>query len=259
MLLPEGWNATSANKKFEQDGTPEKGYVALPAVMFGYRNYRLYGNNLSGERQYSIAKTCKNPERAMQLLNFVSSYEFSRIANNGLEGSNWNMKDGKPTPTDAYLHMSSDDLAKTGAGIYYHFCGYESGTIDPATKTPVDCTLNSASLTSYQTDFVQHFGEKTMTDVYKKDVKTYTSDIAVGNWGATLPDDMQTYAANLSTYLSQGETKAILAKSDDEFAKAQDTFIKGLNAYKWDKIFQFYTDAVNDSLKKMQPVYDAMK
>lgn len=257
MLLPEGWNATDANKKFKEDGTPEKGYVALPASMFGYSNYMLYGNNIPGERQFSIAKTCKNPERAMQLLDFVSSYEFSRIANNGLEGTNWTMKDGKPTPTEAYLNMSSDDVAKTGAGVYDHFCGYESGTIDPTTKTTVDCTKNVLPLTSYQKDFIQHFGEKTMTDVYKKNVKTYENNVLV-DWG-TLDDDMKTYETNLVTYMRQGETKAILAKNDAEFEKVQDSFIQGLSSYKEDEIFKFYTDAANNSLKKMQPVYDMLK
>ena len=73
-----------------------------------------------------------------------------------------------------------------------------------------------------------------------------------------MSDDMTNYQTNLMTYMEQGETKAIMAKSDAEFEKAQDDFIKGLDAYKEEDLFKFCNDNANSSLKKMQPVYDML-
>lgn len=260
MYVNESWSASGLNDQFKAKGEADKGMVALPASVFGYDNYLSYENDTCGERGYCISKNCKNPERAMQLLDFVSTYEFSRIANNGLEGTNWTMKNGVPTPTEAYLNMAGEENdannQKTGAGIYTHFCGYKYGTIDPETKTPVDCRIGAKPLTNVQKDFVSHFGAKTMPEVYQQKVKNY-SFWTVVDWG-TMSDDMTNYQTNLMTYMEQGETKAIMAKSDAEFEKAQDDFIKGLDAYKEEDLFKFCNDNASSSLEKMKPVYDML-
>ena len=262
MCINASWDASGLNDKFQKDGETDKGMVALPASAFGFDNYQLYENTPTGERNYCISKNCKNPERAMQLLDFVSTYEFSRIANDGLEGSNWTLVNGIPTPTKEYLNRTSEEAEasqqKTGAGYYSHFCGYKSGTIEPSTKTSVNClySYRANHPTAVQKDFVDHFGVKTMPEVYQKDVKMYSSETVV-DWGI-LSDDMTNYQSNFLTFKVQSEAKIIMAKTDAEFAKAQDDFIKGMNAYKVDDLYKFFTDNANASADKMEPVYQLL-
>ncbi len=256
MMTQESWSASDANHTFKTNGTPERGFVALPASMFGYRNTALYYNDLTGERSFSISKKCEHPERAVELLDFLSTYEFSRIANNGLEGTNWNMKDGKPAPKEEYLNQAADDKSyiSTGAGKYTHFCGYKSGTIDPDTNVSVDCRKNALPLTPTQQDFVDHFGKKSLPDVYKDGLTTYENNTIV-DFGL-LPEDLKLMETNLSTYLNQNEAKVIQAKNDKEFEKLQAGFIKGLGDYQIDKIFKTYYDNAVASTSKLKEVYE---
>lgn len=62
----------------------------------------------------------ENPERCVALLDFVSTYDFSRIAWNGLEGQFWNVEDGEAVPTDDYLKVTKDDAfaVETGVNVY---------------------------------------------------------------------------------------------------------------------------------------------
>ena len=77
------------------------------------------------------------------MLDFVSTYEFSRIAWNGLESGMWNMEDGEmsePVPTDEYLKVTKDDAlgVETGINVYHHFCGLETEQFSQM-ATPLIC------------------------------------------------------------------------------------------------------------------------
>lgn len=247
MITQLSWLANAMNVKFKEQGMPEKGYVALPPLNNTER-YSLYSGYLWGERTFHVAKTCKYPERAVQLLDFMSTYEFSRIANNGLEGTNWNMVNGRPVPTDEYLAAQKTDKEfqlKTGAGIYDHMCGFASGTIDPATNQTIDLYASSPEAQSKKEspatkDFVAHYGAESLAEVYSSRVKYSV------NYDLTsvlqLSDDKKPLKANMDAYLEKAYTKCLVAKTDAEFAKAQDELIKGLDDYEYDEFFKMYYD-----------------
>jgi len=258
------WTANGTTASWQQgtiQGDPSMGFMALPASAFGFTSTSLYSNMIQGERQFVVSASCKNPDRAVQLLDFLSSYEFSRIANNGLEGTNWNMTNGVPTPTQDYLNLTGDMLtaaqAQTGAGYFTHTCGYANGSIDPGTNTPVSVLINAAPPTSVQKDFLTHYNAASIPGVFKQGVNVYNNSTIV-DWG-TLSSDLQTYETQLQTYMAQQEAACIMAKSDSEFTADQTAFINGLDAFKIDDIFKFYHDTCAANLAKYASVYGMLK
>ncbi|QJD86273.1 extracellular solute-binding protein [Cohnella herbarum] len=259
----EGWYVDGINNFFEKEGTPEKGMVALPAL--GTDKYTLINMLPAGERTYVISSKCKDPERALELLDFLSSYEASRIVWNGLEGTNWNMEDGKPVPTDDFLNQDGNDfefMKKTGALIYQHFVGFASGTIDPATDTPVNLFANSEKaiakkLKPVHQDMLEHYGAKSLFDLYTSNMKAYKSN-ALFSLGE-LPDDLKTYETNLQAYTFKQQFPLILAKDDAEFNKMQDEFIAGLKEFKVDEIFAYWKSKADQSAQELAPIYDLLK
>ena len=101
MFNVPGWMSGNANQEFNKTEGNQKTFISMPSLS-GDAEDR-FGNMYRGERQYVVNANTENPERCVALLDFVSTYEFSRIAWNGLEGQFWNVEDGEAVPTDDYL------------------------------------------------------------------------------------------------------------------------------------------------------------
>jgi len=257
-----GWDVDLVNRGFEEAGMPDKGMVALPAL--NSDTYTLMNMLPAGEAKYAISANCKYPERAMELLDFLASYEGSRIVWNGPEGVNWTMENGKPTPTDEFLARGGEDEFKkeTGAGVFHHFVGFASATIDPTTNTPVNLYEWSdkaieKKIKPVHKDMLAHYGKETLRDLYTSNVKAYKAN-SLFNLGE-LPDDLKTYDTNLQAYIYKNEFKLISAKDDDEFDKLKDEFIKGLDQFKMDEIFAYWKAKAEESSVQMAPIYDLLK
>lgn len=255
------WTAGSANTEFIADETPEKQMICLPSSDFGYENVTLFDNMVKGERSWVVAKSCKTPERAVQLLDFLSSFDFARIAHDGVIGSNWDIVDGKATIiNEDFIGMNEEQTIEnslsTGARIFRLFCGYASSTINPADGQAVDLLSDAVPLTETHEDFLAHYGKETMNEVYMEGMNTYTNSTLV-TWG-TLPDELQTYATNLRDYLNQNYVACILAEDDAAFEAQRERLIAGLDAYRFDEIFQYYYDNATQNSEQLQAVYDLL-
>lgn len=261
MMVVLTWSVGGANTAFINAGTPEKQLICLPSSDFGYKNVTLYDNMIAGERQWCIAKTCKYPERAVQMLDFMSTFDFARIAHDGPMGMNWDMVDGKATITNPdFIGMSSetaiDNALTTGARIFRLFSGYASATVAPDGQA-VDLLSDNVVLTDTHKDFLAHYGKETMRDVYTEGMNTYVSSLMV-NWG-TLDEELVTYAANLDDYLNQCYVNCIMAPDDDAFEAEVAKSIEGLAAYRFDEIFDCYYNNAQASSADAQAIYDLLK
>jgi putative aldouronate transport system substrate-binding protein len=261
MMSVLTWSAGSANTAFIADGTPEKQLICLPSKQFGYKNVSLFDNMVKGERHWAIAKTCEAPERAVQLLDFMSTFEFSRIAHNGLQGTNWDIVNGKATITNPdFIGMTAEKSMEislsTGARIFRLWTGYASATRNPADGQAVDLLSDAIPLSDMHKDFLAHYGKDSMNEVYMDGMNTYTNSTLV-SWG-TLTEDLKTYESNLRDYLNQGYVACILAKDDAEFEIERDKLIAGLDAYRIDEIFKYYYDNAMETAEQTQAIYDLL-
>jgi hypothetical protein len=246
MFTVPGWMAGEANSRFNQVPGNEKAFISLPGI--GAQREHRFSSMFRGERFYGASSKTKYPERVAALLDLVSSYEFSRIMFNGLEGNgDWSMVNGKPVPTDAYLATPIDDAyrVKTGAQVYHHFMGYGNGTVDPVTGTPVDLWTYSPQaiakkMTASHRDFLSYYGETDWVEVYRKQTPITDSYnmIAFGD----PPADLKNYINAFSAYRGMNVFKLIAARSDAEFDRLLREHIAGMADYHVDEIFQYFYD-----------------
>jgi hypothetical protein len=203
-----------------------------------------------GERMYGINGKTKNPERAVALLDYLSSFEFSRLTWNGIEGMNWNMVNGKPVPTPEYLDAIRNVAMykSTGAQVYHHFQGYGNGTIDPANGITVDLYQYSPQAVEKKMndairDFCAYYGKDNLNDVYTSQTPV-TVSISMLSFGE-VADDLQNDINGLNAYINKNYAKVVMAGSGAEFARLRDEMISGMASFRPDEIFKhFYNDAL---------------
>ncbi len=250
MFNYPGWMSTSANNEFAKTEGNTKMFISLPAI--GADAEDRFGNMYRGERQYAVNGQTENPERCVALLDFVSTYDFSRIAYNGLEGTYWNMEDGVPTPTDEYLTITKDEAeaTATGVGLYHHFMGYGNGAIAPDGSGYMDLyqfsdKAKDAKMNETLQDFIDHYSAESQVDVYRQETETTNSQMFI-SFGE--PDDeISNYVNEINAYVGTTVFTAVAATSDEEFQKIQDEMISTLqNNYHVDEVFEyFYNEAVS--------------
>jgi hypothetical protein len=251
MYSNPNWIVSAANEEFNKIPGNEKTFISIPSLTG--KAERRFDTLLIGERLYGISGKTKYPERCVALLDFLSTYEFSRIALNGLEGVNWNMVNGKPIPTEEYLaaERNSEFQLKTGAKIYDHFLGYFSGTVDPATGVSIDLYQYSPQaiekrMNNTIRDFLAYYGNDNWADLYRDRAEVTDSVIltAFGN----LPDIIIQYLNELNAYRGTNFVKVIAAKDEAEFVRLREEFIAGLKEHHAEEVFQyFYNDALKQS------------
>ncbi len=246
-----GWMSSGANNEYNKTDGNTRAFVSLPAL--GSDAEDRFGNMYKGERAYGVNASTEYPERCVALLSFVSSYEFSRIAWNGPEGINWDMEDGVPVPRDEFLTAERDDefTTRTGASVYHHFMGYGNGTVDPVTGVPVDLFQFSAKALERRMndtirDFISHYGQETLVDVYKAETETTTA-MNFLQFGEA-PADIQTNINNLNAFMGKNIFKVVAAKDDAEFIALRDDMIEQMAEFDVDGIFDhFYAEALEQT------------
>jgi hypothetical protein len=245
MFTKPGWMAQKANNTFASQGN-EHWYISLPSLSADAEER--FSSNYNGERQYSIYGKTKYPERCVELLDFISTYEFSRIAINGVEGDTWNMVNGKPVPTDEYLAAVKDKAFgfKTGAGVLHHFLGYGGGTIDPATGVPLDLYNYSAQaaqkkLNNTVKDFISFFNQSSLMDVYLNETSS-TKALGGPVVPPQVPETITDSLNGLNAYLYKNYVTVIAAKTDAEYERERAAFIAGMAPFRIDEIYRFYYD-----------------
>lgn len=263
LFVNPGWMIENANKGYAERGEAEKALTCLPPI--GTDKFTLYRYFIAGQFNYGVSANCKYPEKAVQLLDWVSSYENARILYNGIEGTYWNMVDGVPTPTEEYLGIKRDDpeIQKTeGVNIFDKLIGYGYATIDPTTNTALDlysCSTPALArrLTPVHQDMLDHYGYKTLPEMYEALSQGGNKDMTLFNLG-NLPQDLQMADANLQSYEFKNIFKCILAKDDAEFEKLQDEYIAGLDAFNIDAIYDYWVSVGKAQEEQLLPIFDML-
>ncbi len=247
LYINTGWDIQSAHDYFDSIGETGKGFTCLPPMKDDTDQFTLYRYYFAGQFNYGVSAGCKYPEKAVALLDWVSSYENARIIYDGKEGKHWTIEDGVPTPTEEYLALDRSDpeLQKTeGINILDKFVGYGYGTIEPSTGVALDLWSSSPQalekkMRGVHRDMLEHYGYDTMPEMYDALSPGGNIDMTVYNLGS-LPAELQTLDANLQSYEFKNLFRCILAESDEEFERRQDEYIAGLEAFHIDEIYEYW-------------------
>ena len=259
MYINPGWEYGGINNQFIKDKTPQKGFAMLPA--FGTDRQILISVNAIGERQIAISAKTKYPAKCLELIDYLSSKDFSRIAINGVKGVYWDTVNGKPVAKKGLYDVKvtpEQRTLKSGMGVYGHFMGYCNGTRDD-NGLPLSLgylpEVEQATMTDVNKDVLKHYGAKSLHDVYTKNLKYYES---IGLLGlGDIPANLVTYETNLNNYVFKNEFKLMIEKNDKSFAKLQNDFIKGLDAFKADTLYNFWLKKAKEVNAENKPMLEA--
>ncbi|WP_309120510.1 extracellular solute-binding protein [Paenibacillus sp.] len=242
----------------------DQGYIVVPAGKLAWTG----GVNPLGwvDKSYSISKSSKNPEKAMEFLNYIFSYEGARTMYNGVEGTHWNMVNGVPTLTEETLALKSaggTEFEKTGLSLDRNIIGLGGDLVNPNDGQPVNLfnagEALSKAATPLEKDFAAHYGATYSGEVFEKLIEegkldTFTTwmngmsddEILKRNTvpGVTLAEEHKKTEAALKELAARQAAKIILSKSEEEFQKNKEEAIKAFKDGGAEEFTKFYNDEV---------------
>ena len=256
MYCMFGWEATDANSEFYKNEGNTKEFISIPSL-----NGKVEGrinNMFSGERKFCISAQTQYPEKCVELLDFVSTYENSLILINGLEGDTWNRdENGELVPTDEYIACDrEDDVYRTEHGNYVwnHFMAFSNGVFWEEGNTAIDLWQFSeeamaANMTPTMQDFLDHYGVTSQLQAYLNETEVCT----INNFYVvpTLDDMMTMYVSNLSDYVYKNVFKLISCETAEEYEAQKVEFIEGAKKNNADEIFEFFYQSAVDQADSM--------
>lgn len=220
---------------------------AFPVVAGIYRTTNETGTHEADAR--CITTNCKDPERAMQLLNFFESPEGARLLMNGVKGVDWDVVDGVPQIIGERLAAissaggSSDYDNLHGINV---LAGWNSGVTDCGDGAPVDLSSAAAFLSENTTPEKKAFAQEYNPNftypgqVYDDWVKKGIAETRLGAPIAMLnmevcSDETQHTEANALQYMKTEIPKIVMAENDEAFEAAKADAIAALVAMGLDK------------------------
>ncbi len=240
------WNISAGNDAFTKAGTPEKGFVTMPSPQQANEAQIFSYPQMDGSFKMMISSNCKNPEKAVQLLNYLFSFEGSSLIYNGAKDASWTEVDGKPAISQEILDQMKNDpdySIKTGTGKYSNMAGLGMAQIDKRYNVPL----------YYQ--YLPEVAEKTFTQRQKtalaffkvNNFKELYSQKKLTAYNASAPnalppdtDDIKAIGTKRDTYLYPQIYKLILSKTEEDFKAGQDKTIEELKKIGQEKVEAYY-------------------
>jgi len=268
VLGPATWVMGDFNTKYANEG---KGYVVLPV------GKRAWSGGLDplgwSGKSYAISKSSKHPEKAMQFLNYLYSYEGARTLYSGVEGIHWEMVNGKPQIKDETFKLRNAggrEWENTGIALDTNLMGIGASVLDPVTQTPLDLFQTPEALargiTTLEKDFSNYYGGLHPGDVLSKRIaegklqdgntasRHITAEQRIKEGMVGLPqitEEMLKVEAQLKELAARYSARLILAKTDEEFDEIKQEALKAFKDAGADKFTEFYT---NEYAKRREEV-----
>ena len=251
------WFIDDANEKLAKMGYKDAAFVVVPPLDGTDKSILKYFS-AAGMRPFVISKNCKYPDRAIQLLEFTSSPEGSRLINSGVQGDTWDMVKGKPEFKADVLSKANDNdfKLKSGIGKYWGLAGFR-GTTLLKDGSPGDLSTTIAAKASSikpSDKEAQAFFGFPDAAFKNKGIKYDTfQDIYLGAKPA-MPNDLKKANADLGNYAFKAQFSAILAESDVEFDNIKAKIIDDAKAFKPEEIYKWNADRMNEAKKDLDPL-----
>jgi putative aldouronate transport system substrate-binding protein len=255
-LADAAWEYGEAVTSLRNDKKEDRTWASLPvSIDENTKNRGMFDQGWSGGWGVAITTKNKNPERAMQFLNWMASDEAQVLNNWGIEGTNYKVENGKRVIPEDEMQKKLTDKdygKKTGIGLYgYPFPQYGDGKQDSTGNT---YTANS------EQDIVKNYNsaEKETLAGYKinmfKDLFPQTSEFKVPAWGAVWQlspasdSDLAIIQKKADDYMQKAIPQAILV-DPAKFDATWDKMMEDLKAMNIDKANAEMTQLVKDKVE----------
>ncbi|GLX67624.1 ABC transporter substrate-binding protein [Paenibacillus glycanilyticus] len=224
------WDLGGANTILKKDKGDDSQLFAYKVVADGVDpSATTYGGRSSlGWDAISITKKNKNPERTMQLINFLASEEGQYLLMWGVEGKDWDMKDGKHVPRPETLESLKNDstnfIKQTGIRKWTWFIKNGPGQ----DGTPYDLVGR------YERSPIDQMAIKNLSDTVF-DTAIYDGLNPQGGTPEALAEQ------KINDIMKQAITKAIMASSADEASATFDKMLADMKSAGDEKVEAVYT------------------
>lgn len=229
------WGYADARASLIKDGKAERTYAYLPVTANrSYRAPSLKDYGFSGGWGIAISKTCKDPERAFEFLDWMCSEEAQILVNWGIENVNYVIKDGRrvvPDSEQARVDTDPDYAQKTGVGRWsYPFPQFGSAWVDSTGNyvTRESPERIAATYLDEERETLDAWGAKLWTDLFPS-----TESLGISRWGQawqySLPSELNTRVIEADDYMKGALAKAILGNPED-FDEAWSKIVRDLEA-----------------------------
>ncbi|WOC32729.1 MULTISPECIES: type 2 periplasmic-binding domain-containing protein [Caproicibacterium] len=244
----ERWSITQQIQSLEQQKMYDEVPIAINVTFDGSTNESYNGiSSITASQGVCISKSCKDPVAAFQFLDAMCSEDIMKLVNWGIEGQDYEMKDGKMTLTDKQLaRMDDTDYAqKQGVGYWWVF---PHPNLDADTKfsdgnaiSPQNTeTYVSSKYKSYEKEVLKAYNIPTFYEMFKP---SQDSKFGFG-WDITIPDsmtDVKTASQKSSELTQRYLPKLIFAKSG-EFESVWESYKKDMTACHYDASDAYLTE-----------------
>ncbi|QNK58616.1 hypothetical protein [Paenibacillus sp. PAMC21692] len=243
----------------QKDPNSLKGYVSLPVEgMTAWAN----SSSSTGWPGFllSVTKNAENPEKAVELIDYLFSYDGVRTALSGIKGEDWDIVDGKAQMLPAAierLQNPKDEDKKRGLGVLNNIVGITGADTHPTDGGLLDLRKSidvlKLSLTPTQRDFSSHYGVDMPYQVHEKLMKEgkafdqSNQMIEISNVLPQTPDDITRIDAKLDDIMMKGMPKVILSKSDEDYEKNMNDILKQLESAGAETSFAWWKKAWDDA------------
>lgn len=252
-----GWLLQTPEKSIVAAGMTERQYAKLP-IFFNEsiedKSFAVPITNSSSN--WVITKSAKNPERVIQMIDFLFSDEGQILINWGVEGLQYEVVDGKRVKKDSYVAelRSNPDLLYTNgpSGPITNFTIGDGALLedgDYATSNTKDSVIKSYD--DATKEVLAKYGKETWSDFMPEPVH-----VPAMLWQLTEPEETKPIFRKMDETISKEVPKMILAKSEAEFEAAWNTFVEriekvGKSKYEeiWTKSWQEYIARYNEIVK----------
>ena len=246
MIAMCDWMLGGASGQFEADGQPEKGY--MPLVVGKTKPSSFFAEAAIDGNQWMtfISKDSKKPDRAMDLLNYLSTPEGIELMTYGIEGTDWTVKDGYVNVPANIIEAQKKDPdynKKQGLGILTIMPIAQRGIKDPRgfiiDRNPEDVMKDAPKFVKdYCADNNVKYPSETLMKLTGDKYNYWNSIFS----NITLPpaSELANNSAKISAYMSTSMTVAVFQKTDAEFDAQKAKIIKDIEAMGSAAIIDYY-------------------
>lgn len=252
------WMLGSTETQFRADGHPERQYAHLP-IHFAedtVDNTNAVVPIFSGSLQWAITKSAKNPERIIQMIDFLFSDEGQILTQWGIEGTHYDVVNGvrtlKPEVVEArktdpdYMVKQGFSSMGTGSGAWFNV-GDGAKLDDGDYATPLTKDFVMMSYDDATKEVLSKYGKEVWADFLPP------ATVLPGYlWNLTPPDDVQLQSKKIEEAWKKYLPKLVMSKDAGAFDAAWNDMKSSMDKAGLADVNASYTKLWADFNKKYQ-------
>lgn len=229
-LLDASWNYNEAESVLLSEGRYDRTYAGLPVT---YSKdivcTALQKQGLAVGWGIGLTKTCKDPVRAIQFIDWLCTDEAQILLNWGIEGVNYYYdEDGKRCRTEEEIKRYESDInysEETGVGRHvYPFPSYGNGAVD-STGNSYQVESKETVIENYNSvekKVLEKWGVSMLTDIFPQP-ENLSSPTYAPLWSQTFPAEVTRIEKKMDEISWKYLIRCVTCKSD-EFDKVWNEF-----------------------------------